>query len=54
MNWLEIDKILYELYDKHYKTDPKKFYEAVAKKFSWDEKQTKNNTDLIVDVKSKL
>lgn len=52
MNWIDIDKILFEFYDKFYETDPKKFYEAVMKRFGWDEKQTKNNTDYIVKIKT--
>lgn len=54
MNWIEIDKFLYELYDKFYEKEPKKFYEAAMKKFSWDEKQAKDNTDFIVKSKSVL
>jgi hypothetical protein len=53
MNWIEIDKILFEYYDKYYATDPKKFYETSAKKFGWDAKQTRANTDYIIKIKNK-
>ena len=54
MNWIEIDKILFDLYDKHYAKSADEFYKAVMKRFSWDEKQSKINTDLIIKQKSNL
>lgn len=54
MNWIEIDKILHELYDKHYHKSPEDFIKATMKKFSWEEKQAKDNTELIIKQKTKL
>lgn len=53
MNWIEIDKIICDLFDKYYVADSKKFYDAVAKRFSWTAKQTKDNTDYIVKLKTR-
>jgi len=54
VNWIEIDKILFDLYDKHYAKSADDFYKAVMKRFNWDEKQSKTNTDLIIKQKSNL
>lgn len=54
MNWIEIDKILLDLYDKHYGKSPDAFIKAAMKRFSWEEKQAKDNTEFIVKQKSKM
>lgn len=54
MNWIEIDKLLFVYYDKYYAKSKDQFLEAAMKKFGWDIKQAKTNTDWIVQVKSKV
>jgi hypothetical protein len=47
VNWIEIDKILHELYSSWNGKDKNDYYKTVEQRFKWDRRQAVVATDLI-------
>jgi hypothetical protein len=52
MNWIEIDKLLYKMIDKHQSVED--VYAEASKYFKWDLGQTKAAIDPLINRHSKL
>ena len=54
MNWIEIDKILHNLYTAWNGENRDDYYRMVERQFKWDRKQAITATDLIFKQRQKL
>jgi hypothetical protein len=52
MNWIEIDKILYKMIERHDTVDA--IYSEAQKTFKWDAKQARDAVDPLLKRHSKL